>query len=64
VIIWQLDLQLPVQSVHITSKVVISNPVHCDVYSVLHYVATGWGFSPCTSVSSTNKADDHDIAEE
>jgi hypothetical protein len=27
VIVWQLDLQLPVQSVHITTKFVSSNPV-------------------------------------
>jgi hypothetical protein len=27
VILWQLDLQLPVQSVHITTKFVSSNPV-------------------------------------
>jgi hypothetical protein len=28
VIVWQLDLQLPVQSVPITIKVVSSNPAH------------------------------------
>ena len=33
-----LDLQLPVQSVSITTKVVSSNPVHGDVYSMQHYV--------------------------
>jgi len=33
-----LDLQLPVQSVPITTKVVSSNPVHGEVYSIQHYV--------------------------
>jgi len=33
-ILWQLDLQLPMQSVYITTKVVSSNPVHGDVYSI------------------------------
>jgi hypothetical protein len=34
VIIWWLDLQVPVQSVPITAKVVSSNPVHGEVYSI------------------------------
>jgi hypothetical protein len=33
-----LDLQLPVQSVPVTTKVVSSNPVHDDVYSKQNYV--------------------------
>jgi len=35
-----LDLQLPVQSVPITTNVVSSNPVqlHGEVYSIQHYV--------------------------
>jgi hypothetical protein len=33
-----LDLQLPVQSVHITTKGVSSIPVHGQVYSIQHYV--------------------------
>jgi hypothetical protein len=37
VIIWYLDLQLPVQLVPITTKVVSSNPVHGEVYSIQHY---------------------------
>ena len=37
VIIWYLDLQLPVQSVPITTNV-SSNPVHGKVYSIQHYV--------------------------
>jgi hypothetical protein len=33
----ELDLQLPEQSVPITTKVVSSNPTYCDVYSIQHY---------------------------
>jgi hypothetical protein len=33
-----LDLQLPVQSVPITTKVVSSNSDHDEVYSIQHYV--------------------------
>jgi hypothetical protein len=33
-----LDLQLPLQAVPITVKVVSSNPVHGEVYSIKHYV--------------------------
>ena len=64
---WKLDLQLPVQSVPITTKVMSSNPVHGDVYSIQYYVrqllATGRWFSSGTPVSSTNKTDRHDITE-
>jgi hypothetical protein len=35
---WQLDLQLPVQSVPITTNVVYSNPAHHEVYTKYHYV--------------------------
>ena len=38
VIVWKLDLQLSVQSVHITTKVVSSNPVHGKVYLIQHYM--------------------------
>ena len=38
VIAWSLDLQLHVQSVPITYKVVSSNPVYGEVYSKQHYV--------------------------
>ena len=54
------------QSVPITTKVVSSNPVHDEVYSMQHYVIKfvseliGQWFSP---VSSTNKTDHHDIDE-
>ena len=33
-----MDLQLPVQSVPITTKVVSLNPIHSEVYSIQHYV--------------------------
>ena len=33
-----MDLQLPMQSVPITTKVVSSNPVHGEVYSIQNYV--------------------------
>ena len=39
-IVWLLYLQLPVQSVPITIKVVSSNPVHGEVNSMQHYVVT------------------------
>ena len=36
VIIWKLDLQLPVQSVPITTKALSSNPIHVEVYSFVY----------------------------
>ena len=57
-----LDLQLPIY-MSITTKVVRSNPVHGEVYSIQHYVIKfvsdlrqGF-FSPGYLVSSTNKTD-------
>ena len=38
VIVWCLDLQLPVHAVPFTTKVVSSNPVHGEVHSIQHYV--------------------------
>ena len=40
VIVWQLDLQLPMQSVltRIATKVVNPNPAHGEVYWMQHYV--------------------------
>jgi hypothetical protein len=38
VIVWLLDLQLPMQSGPITTKVMTSNPAHGEVYSIQHYV--------------------------
>ena len=64
-----LDLQLPMQSVSITTKVVSWNPVHGEV-SLIHWtlcdevcqwLTTGWWFSPWTPVSSINKTAHHDI---
>ena len=37
-IVSRLDLQLPAQSVPITTKVVKTNPVHGEAYSIQHYV--------------------------
>jgi hypothetical protein len=60
-VVWYLDLQLPVQAVPITTKVVSLNPVHGEVYSIQHYVikfvSDMWQvkfFFPDTSVSSAN----------
>jgi len=38
VIVWYLDLQLPVQPVYITTKDVSLNPVRGEVYSIQQYV--------------------------
>jgi len=38
VIVWLLDLQLPVPSVPITTNVVSLNPAHGKVYSIQQYV--------------------------
>ena len=35
--LWWLDLQLPMQSVPITTNVVSSNPAHGEVYSIQQY---------------------------
>ena len=61
VIVSYLDLQLPVQSVPITTKVVSSNPVHGEMYSIQHYVIKF--VSDLRQISSTNKTDHHDITE-
>ena len=34
VIVWKLDLQLPMESVPIPTKVVSSNPTHGGAYSI------------------------------
>jgi hypothetical protein len=65
-ILWWLDLQLPMQSMPIATDDVGSNPHRarcttlCD--KVCHCLAAGgqW-FSLGTLVSSTNKTDRHDI---
>ena len=53
-----LDLQLPMQLVSITSKVVSLKPVH-----FCQWLAIDRWFSPGTLVSSINKIDCHDITE-
>jgi len=37
-IVWSFDLQLPMQSMPLTIKVVSSNPTHGEVYLIQHYV--------------------------
>ena len=67
VIVWQLDLQLPVQSVPITPKVVRTNPggvpdtILCD--KVCQWLVAGRWFSPGNPVSSTNRTDCQDVTE-
>ena len=68
-IVWWLDL--PVRSVLITTKLVNSNSVHGELYSIQYYVIKFVSdlrrsvvFSRCsTTVTSTNKTDSHDITE-
>ena len=36
-IVWKLDLQLPLISVSITTEVVNSNSAHSEMYSMQHY---------------------------
>jgi len=38
VIVWQLNLQLPVQSMPVTTKGESSNTVNRNLYSIQHYV--------------------------
>jgi hypothetical protein len=38
VIVWYLDLQLPIQLLPNTTKVVSSNSTHGEMYSIQHYV--------------------------
>ena len=69
VIVW-LDLQLPMQSVPITTNVVSSNPVHGEVYLIQLYVIKFvsdlrqvGGFLRVLRVSSTNKTYCHNKIE-
>ena len=69
-IVWYLDLQLHMKSMHITTNVVSSNTAHGGVYSIQHYVKKFvsdlqqvTGFLPGTPVSSTNKTEHHELAE-
>ena len=66
VIVRLFSLQLPVQSVPITTKVV--SAWRGVLYTTLddkvcQWLATGWWFSLGTPFSFTNKTDRHDIAE-
>ena len=63
VIIWQLDLRLPVQSVPITTKVVSSNPAWWGLLDTTLCDKVCQWFSPSNPVCSLNKTDLHDIAE-
>ena len=69
VIVWQLGLQLSMQSVPFTINIVSLNPAHVKVYSIKHCdkvcwgLATGLWFYPGTLVSSTNKTDRNVISE-
>jgi hypothetical protein len=61
-----LDLQLPVQSVPITTKIVSYKPALGEVYSkkkLCDKVIHGRRFTPGTPASSTTKTDRPDIAE-
>ena len=39
-IVWELDLQLPMQTMSMTTNVVSLNPDHGDVYSIIHHYVT------------------------
>jgi hypothetical protein len=61
-----VDLQIPVQSLSFTTKVVSSNPADGEVYLIQHYVIKLSVFcdrSVVSPVSSSNKTDRHDITE-
>ena len=65
VIVWWLDLQLPMESVHITIEVVSSNLDQGEVYNIMwQSLSVTLDRSMVFSgppVSSTNKTDSHDI---
>jgi hypothetical protein len=69
VIVWWLDLQLPMLSVSITNNVWVRTSFRRDVLDtilcdkVCQWLEAGRWFSPGTPVSSTNKTDHHDIVE-
>ena len=68
-IVWYLDLQLPMQSVSITTEGVSSKPDHVEVHSIQHYVIKfvsdlrQVGGFLWVLVSSANKTDWHDRTE-
>ena len=65
VIVWWLDLQLPLQSLPITTKIVSSNPAHAEVYSIQHYVIKFVSDLRQVSVffEYSNETDRHNITE-
>ena len=68
VIVWQLDLQLPMQPVPITTEFVSSNPAQarCTRYNkhyVIKFVSDLGQISGLLQLSSTNKTDRIDITE-
>ena len=66
-IVWQLELQLPMQSVLITIDVVSSNLDQGEVYNIirssLSVTCNKWVFFSGSSGFPSNKTDRHDIAE-
>jgi hypothetical protein len=42
--VWGLNIQLPMQSVTITTNVVSSNPAHFFTYTLQHEKGRGWGY--------------------
>jgi hypothetical protein len=62
-IVWWLDLQLPIQSVPISTKIMCSNSAHYDVYLKQLYVRKFVNDLPQVGASSTNKTDCNDITE-
>jgi hypothetical protein len=68
VIVWELDIQLPMQPVLITTEFVSSNPAQarCTRYNkhyVIKFVSDLGQISGLLQVSSTNKTDRIDITE-
>ena len=67
VIVWQLDLQLPMQSVPITTKVLSWNPAQARFTRYIIIIWLSFSVTCDMSVdfssSSTNKTDRHDITE-
>ena len=61
-IVWWLDLQLPMQSVPITTNSVSSNPARGNVYSIQQHAIKS-GFLRILWFHSSIKSDRHDIAE-
>ena len=66
-----VELQLPVQSVPVTTEVVSLNPTHCKMYSIQHYYVIKFvsdlrqvgGFLRVLRFPPSNKTDHHDITE-